>query len=132
MTATPLGPLGRPHDWDDDDGHAREGGHTRPPPRSPAPSRRPGSLPPEVPGGTSIDPGRLCEVASSLFAAIAREQARRDGRWPDLPAMLGPVAPAPCPCRYTPAELREAERFLLRLGVIEPRGPRAADTPDTP
>ena len=69
----------------------------------------------------SLDPDRLCEVASSMYYAIARNQALREGRPPSLPMLLAPKHLPTCPHHYSVGELREAEKFLLRLGVIEPR-----------
>ncbi|MGD1915844.1 MAG: hypothetical protein ACFCBV_06635 [Phycisphaerales bacterium] len=71
--------------------------------------------------GESLDPDRLCEGASSVYYAIARNQALREGRPPSLPMLLSPKHLPTCPHEYSVSELREAEKFLLRLGVIEPR-----------
>lgn len=68
-----------------------------------------------------IDPERLCEVASSIYYAIARNQALREGRPPSVPLLLSPKHLPACPHQFSVHELREAEAFLLRLGVIEPR-----------
>ena len=72
-------------------------------------------------GFAPLDPERLCEVASSVYYAIARNQSLREGRPPSLPLLLSPKHLPACPHKYTVHELREAEGFLLRLGVIEPR-----------
>ena len=68
-----------------------------------------------------LDPDRLCEVASAVYYAIARNQALREGRPPSLPWLVSPKHLPTCPHKYTVHEVREAEAFLLRLGVIEPR-----------
>jgi|GEM_PF-4276416 len=68
-----------------------------------------------------LDPERLCEVASSVYYAIARNQAIREGLPPSVPLLLSPKHLPACPHRYSVRELREAEAFLLRLGVIERR-----------
>lgn len=69
----------------------------------------------------SIDPQRLCDAASAIFFAIVRYQAKMTGAPVQIPMHLCPKAPPACPFRFTRTELLEAEAFLIRLGVIEPR-----------
>lgn len=68
-----------------------------------------------------IDAQRLCDAASSVFYAIVRLQMRYTGQRHELPLLLCPKSVPPCPCRFSAAELRAAEAFLLRLGMIERR-----------
>lgn len=77
--------------------------------------------------GPGIDPQRLCDAASSVFFAIVRYQAVRMGKPVPLPLILCPKSVPPCPCSFSREEVREAEMFLRRLGVIS--GKTGSDMP---
>jgi hypothetical protein len=61
---------------------------------------------------------RFCRAASAVFYSIARSHALRTGKPVCMPLLLCPRGTVPVPREFSSAELREAERFLLRLGVI--------------
>jgi hypothetical protein len=68
-----------------------------------------------------IDPQRLCDAATAVYFAIARMQARAEGRLPQIPLLLSPRALPPCPCTFSRKEVIAAEEFLRRLGMIWPK-----------
>lgn len=77
--------------------------------------------------GADIAPERLCDAAEAALRAIVEVSQRNGGRWiypTDI--MSGPLHPA-CLNGFTIDEIDQASRFLVRMGVIEPkRAPRKA------
>ncbi|MEM1166049.1 MAG: hypothetical protein AAGI30_07135 [Planctomycetota bacterium] len=61
---------------------------------------------------------RLCEAASALYYHIAFRHAMRTGRPVLLPELLCPKSSTPCVDAFSEDDIDEAERFLLRLGII--------------
>lgn len=74
-----------------------------------------------------MKPERLCDAAEAALRAMVEVSQRTGGGWvypSDL--MSRPVHPA-CLDEFTPEEIEQASRFLVRMGIIEPRRvPRAA------
>ncbi|MEL6330040.1 MAG: hypothetical protein AAFR38_10275 [Planctomycetota bacterium] len=64
---------------------------------------------------------RACRAASAAYYAIVCAHARRTGVPGLLPELLCRTGPTPCACDFSDAELDDAERFLVRLGVIAER-----------
>ena len=64
---------------------------------------------------------RLCRAASAAYYSIARIHACRTGEPALIPTHLSPLGPMPQMCEFSRQEIEEAERFLLRLGVIRDR-----------
>lgn len=60
----------------------------------------------------------FCRAASAVYFAIVRSHATRTGFPALLPELLCPRGRAPCVHRYDDATLEEAEKFLLRMGLI--------------
>jgi hypothetical protein len=77
--------------------------------------------------GANIAPERLCEAAEAALKAVVEVSQRNGGRWiypTDI--MTGPMHPT-CLKGFTLDEIEQASRFLVRLGVIDPRrAPRRA------
>lgn len=77
--------------------------------------------------GAEIDPQRLCDAAEAALKAIVEVAQRNGGRWiypSDIAA--GAMRPS-CLNGFTPDEIDQAGRFLVRMGIIEPRrAPRKA------
>lgn len=69
-----------------------------------------------------IDPQRLCDAASALFYAIARNQFHRTGDPIPIPLHLCPKSAPACICSFSRNEIDQAEAFLFRLGMIRGRG----------
>lgn len=72
-------------------------------------------------GGADIDPQRLCDAAEAALKAIVEVAQRNGGRWihpTDIAA--GALRPS-CLSGYSPDEIDQASRFLVRMGIIEPR-----------
>lgn len=61
---------------------------------------------------------KLCRAASAAYYAIVVRHACKAGTPVALPTLLCPNGAAPSTDEFSSAELDEAERFLLRLGVI--------------
>ncbi|MEM9167824.1 MAG: hypothetical protein AAGB48_12475 [Planctomycetota bacterium] len=61
---------------------------------------------------------RFCAATSALYYTIVASHARRCGIAPELPELLCPTAATPCAHRFDQDILDEAEKFLLRLGMI--------------
>jgi hypothetical protein len=74
-----------------------------------------------------IDPERLCDAAEAALKAVAEVSERNGGRWIyPLDIMSNPLRPA-CLKGFTTEEIDQASRFLVRMGIIEPRrAPRKA------
>ena len=71
-----------------------------------------------------LDPYRLVEAAEAIL--YSREQMIATGRRPLFPTDLIGAADQPaCYVEFTRTELEEAAAFLVRLGLVEPRSPRA-------
>lgn len=60
----------------------------------------------------------FCRAASAAYYAIVRAHVARTGEPAMLPDLLCPVGPVPCAHHFDDETLDEAERFLLRLGLI--------------
>lgn len=61
---------------------------------------------------------RLCRAASAAYYAVVIRHACKTGTPVALPTLLCPYGAAPSIGEFSPAEIDEAEDFLLRLGVI--------------
>lgn len=61
---------------------------------------------------------RLCRAASAADYSIAQAHACRTGEPARIPRHLSPLGSMPRVCEFSRQEIEEAERFLLRLGVI--------------
>lgn len=61
---------------------------------------------------------RFCAATSSLYYSIVSWHARRSGVTPQLPDLLCPTGDLPCVHRFDEDLVDEAEKFLLRLGMI--------------
>lgn len=66
----------------------------------------------------------FCKAASAAYFAIARAHAMRCGLPVLLPELLCPVDALPDVEGFDDETLDEAERFLVRLGVIGEGRPR--------
>lgn len=77
--------------------------------------------------GEPIDAERLCDAAEAALKAVAEIADRNGGRWLyPLDLMVNPMRPA-CLKGFTVDEIDQASRFLVRMGIIEPRrAPRKA------
>lgn len=69
---------------------------------------------------TQVRANRLCRAASAVYYSICEMHANRMGVPALLPEHLCPKddEPRPCPYEFALDELEDAERMLLRLGVI--------------
>ncbi|MEL6498440.1 MAG: hypothetical protein AAF937_01420 [Planctomycetota bacterium] len=61
---------------------------------------------------------RFFDATSALYFSIVAWHARRSGVDPRLPDLLQPTGDLPCVHRYDEHLVDEAEKFLLRLGMI--------------
>ena len=68
---------------------------------------------------TQDDADRLCKAATAVFFSVLRLESIRHDRPVIIPFHLLPDQAPPCPCTMCPELVREAEEFLIRLGVIE-------------
>ncbi|MFN7022260.1 MAG: hypothetical protein ACK4WH_13160 [Phycisphaerales bacterium] len=73
-----------------------------------------------------IKPERLCDAAEAALRAVVEAAQHNGGRW-EYPAdlMSAPLHPV-CLNGFTLDEIEQASRFLVRMGIIEPRKNRAA------
>lgn len=69
----------------------------------------------------------LCRSASAVYYAILQAHACRTGERATLPTLLCPRRNPPIPEDFSEATLYEAERFLLRLGMISDGRSGSAD-----
>ncbi|MEM8876107.1 MAG: hypothetical protein AAGD32_17825 [Planctomycetota bacterium] len=60
----------------------------------------------------------FCRAASAVYYAIVRAHVDRTGEPAMLPDLLCPCGRVPRVSEYDKATLEEAEKFLLRLGLI--------------
>lgn len=68
--------------------------------------------------GDHIDPVRLVEAADCLLEA----QSKRPNGLALVDVWMGKAGGTPAKGLYTYSELVEAMAFLIRLGVVEPKG----------
>ena len=71
---------------------------------------------------TQEDANRLCKAATAVFFSVLRHESIRNDRPVIIPFHLLPDQAPPCPCTLCPELVREAEQFLIRMGVIEVEG----------
>jgi hypothetical protein len=73
----------------------------------------------------SITPDRLIDASIAVLRVVAEEGARKaPGPYPaDL---MGSTRQPACLSQFKKWEVEEASAFLVRMGMLEPRRPRAA------
>ena len=70
---------------------------------------------------TQEEINHFCRAASAVYFDIVRAHVARTGEPAMLPDLLCPCGHAPSVRGYDEPTLEEAERFLLRLGLIGER-----------
>ncbi|MEL6497555.1 MAG: hypothetical protein AAF937_05930 [Planctomycetota bacterium] len=67
---------------------------------------------------TQAEVNEFCRATSALYFEVVRQHASRTGVPACLPDLLCPKADVPSTAGYDGVMLEEAERFLLRMGLI--------------
>lgn len=70
---------------------------------------------------TQSEINHFCEAASAVYFTVAASHAAQTGEMLLLPDLMEPTRPIPCIHHFSPDLITEAERFLLRLGMIAKR-----------